>query len=1120
MVEFDPYGFAVQNGEDDEERCHEYWFVETAKHSDRTHNWDKILKNWNDYTTGTPPRIASRLRQGVPRMHRGAVWRKLLASDVLRTNSTFDFKATLGRLMVFFSDNGLREIGGHNTISRLSTLADDCVDEGRAKHYVALKQILLDTGRTFPSHRLFIEGDMDAAELARCDQNLAKFGGCTGSSRPRLLHILAAYERYNSAVGYCQGMSFIAGMLLIHMDEEDAFWCLASLFERPKYLLGFFDASLSKMHLYANIFKELLHHHLPELSEHLDQHNVYPLLYLTPWFMTLFTLLPCWETVLAIWDLMLLEGITAICRVALAIMRLLSDQLLATNDISTMIRLLQHLPYDIVKPSVLIDAIWSFEVHQWELGALQNLLADRQQQQADMDRKQRLEAAKSKHATGSSARRTTRAGAKRACTSHSHDDRDTPAAAVSNSSSSSNGAAAGVRSSDMRPAKKRICSTSSSGRTTAGHTPLTLASSTQSSNSSGTGTGLLHKIVGVLSAPFSATKAAQQVGSIRWRRPNSTTTNPQLSFCPAGTDDEPFEATTMTPDMLRAVQAHPLMVSPGDMVCSPILEAADINMSPILQSRSVPNAALKSPNVRVSRGNCGDGDDIRSPSIRRQAYAGSGPQASGCRMSFQNFAADDHDSGSPESEEADQEEAQEPAKTKSTRQSGRQGPPKPERSSTLAQRRTAPAMPPLQPICSVGSPSHASPTLSASTASGVGMCAELRPASPLALDKRRSPRLASRLATNDHSLQRSALRSKSQHAPLSPLVYDGSAAASPHGRYPSHGAAIGIKSMQNMQSVDSLGDVFSTDAANCTYPSSQQPVQSPCTGKRRRTELSDDEDEDNDNGDDCVDGVASGGQRSAAVPASVNTSGRGTSISFCTDARYGSPSGTGQAATAAVEDENLPPCKSTRQKTRLSRGTRVTPQQQRRLRRSTRAPSHSPSPTRTPQSRTASPVFANGGAAPAAVAMTAVACTDASSRTRSPYPRTPLRIHNTNRDAVPPAQFSMHKKSVFNTPSARQLVSSVHAEEYHAFRAFNTPASLRHTQCYSVTRQSKLGGGRIQRSASCESLTSLTTASPFAGGTPNNLAATGTGSSDSPVVELSDMATAGRGFGRLLESPF
>ena len=34
---------------------------------------------------------------------------------------------------------------------------------------------------------------------------------------------------YNTEVGYCQGMSQIAALLLMYLNEEDAFWALSAL---------------------------------------------------------------------------------------------------------------------------------------------------------------------------------------------------------------------------------------------------------------------------------------------------------------------------------------------------------------------------------------------------------------------------------------------------------------------------------------------------------------------------------------------------------------------------------------------------------------------------------------------------------------------------------------------------------------------------------------------------------------------------------------------------------------------------------------------------------------------------------------------------------------------------
>ena len=69
--------------------------------------------------------------------------------------------------------------------------------------------IARDINRTFPTHIFFRELD--------------------GMGQRSLLNVLKAYSVHNPAVGYCQGMGFIAGLLLLHMREEAAFWLLTRL---------------------------------------------------------------------------------------------------------------------------------------------------------------------------------------------------------------------------------------------------------------------------------------------------------------------------------------------------------------------------------------------------------------------------------------------------------------------------------------------------------------------------------------------------------------------------------------------------------------------------------------------------------------------------------------------------------------------------------------------------------------------------------------------------------------------------------------------------------------------------------------------------------------------------
>jgi hypothetical protein len=67
-------------------------------------------------------------------------------------------------------------------------------------------QIKRDLARTFPEHSLFRDK--------------------TGTGQQQLYLVLKAFSMHNPSVGYCQGMGFVAALLLIYLDAEDAFWLL------------------------------------------------------------------------------------------------------------------------------------------------------------------------------------------------------------------------------------------------------------------------------------------------------------------------------------------------------------------------------------------------------------------------------------------------------------------------------------------------------------------------------------------------------------------------------------------------------------------------------------------------------------------------------------------------------------------------------------------------------------------------------------------------------------------------------------------------------------------------------------------------------------------------------
>jgi hypothetical protein len=58
-----------------------------------------------------------------------------------------------------------------------------------------------------------------------------------GIQQKNLFHVLGAYSMYNQEIGYCQGMSQIAALLLMYMEEEEAFWALSALMADRRYAM-------------------------------------------------------------------------------------------------------------------------------------------------------------------------------------------------------------------------------------------------------------------------------------------------------------------------------------------------------------------------------------------------------------------------------------------------------------------------------------------------------------------------------------------------------------------------------------------------------------------------------------------------------------------------------------------------------------------------------------------------------------------------------------------------------------------------------------------------------------------------------------------------------------------
>uniref|UniRef100_A0A3B3C1Q2 TBC1 domain family member 1 n=1 Tax=Oryzias melastigma TaxID=30732 RepID=A0A3B3C1Q2_ORYME len=233
--------------------------------------WEKML--------GTPGRakvkfdtetIHAAVAQGVPRQHRGEIWKFLSEQYLLR--QTVPARPP-------------------SNPTPYKELLKQLTSQQHA--------ILIDLGRTFPSHPYF-QAQLGAGQLS-------------------LYNILKAYSLLDPEVGYCQGLSFIAGVLLLHMGEEDAFNML-------KFLM--YDIGLRKQYrpdmiiLQIQMYQlsRLLHDYHRDLHGHFEQQEIGPSLYATPWFLTLFASHFPLGFVARVFDMLFLQGPEVIFKVALSLL--------------------------------------------------------------------------------------------------------------------------------------------------------------------------------------------------------------------------------------------------------------------------------------------------------------------------------------------------------------------------------------------------------------------------------------------------------------------------------------------------------------------------------------------------------------------------------------------------------------------------------------------------------------------------------------------------------------------------------------------------------------------------------------------------------------------------------
>ncbi|KAK8453993.1 hypothetical protein SEVIR_5G377400v4 [Setaria viridis] len=250
------------------------------------------------------------VRDGLPMALRGELWQAFIGIGARRVKGYYE---------------GLLAAEGEREDSKCSDSPTTEGGDGKPKASQPFSsekwkgQIEKDLPRTFPGHPALDEDGRNA-----------------------LRRLLTAYARHNPSVGYCQAMNFFAGLLLLLMSEENAFWALTGIMD--DYFDGYFSEEMIESQVDQLVLEELVRERFPKLVNHLDYLGVQVAWVTGPWFLSIFMNMLPWESVLRVWDVLLFEGNRVMLfRTALALMELYGPALVTTKDAGDAVTLLQSL---------------------------------------------------------------------------------------------------------------------------------------------------------------------------------------------------------------------------------------------------------------------------------------------------------------------------------------------------------------------------------------------------------------------------------------------------------------------------------------------------------------------------------------------------------------------------------------------------------------------------------------------------------------------------------------------------------------------------------------------------------------------------------------------------------
>ncbi|PRP83341.1 drainin [Planoprotostelium fungivorum] len=302
----------LEQEEKERERREELKAIKDKKMQENKKYWLSVIDTWPQKKS--LPKTKLLWWQGFPPSVRGKMWELSLSNDL---NITRDLFVIFGAHARSTKD------------ARAAKKRQDRVKEGETGEEIREEKRVTVEGEEKEITNVVVLGREDTVDLIHLDlprtfPALSIFQP-DGPCHNQLKDVLEAYVCYRPDIGYVQGMSYIAAVLLLNLDTFPAFKVLANLLNKQLFRV-FFKMAQDEVEAYMNWFDSLVCQYLPKVHKKLVQMDIKHT-YTVDWIMTMFSKALPIDIAMRIWDMSFLEGESFIVRCSLGLLKYYSNKI-------------------------------------------------------------------------------------------------------------------------------------------------------------------------------------------------------------------------------------------------------------------------------------------------------------------------------------------------------------------------------------------------------------------------------------------------------------------------------------------------------------------------------------------------------------------------------------------------------------------------------------------------------------------------------------------------------------------------------------------------------------------------------------------------------------------------